>query len=210
MNPKTIKYARGMTPYKTQVCANLSPSGQRGFRYIEFDDKEQMVAEMHKHPIGLVFIIVPAILIIVIILSMSFALAANIHRIDLAGVARATTVRVAVLALGIILSIFIAIVSAIGVIVYRSSVVFLTNEKIAEVLYTSLFNRKTIQLGIGRVEDVTVLQKGILPRMFDFGTLIVETAGETELLKFPYIPKPSQNSQMIIKCHEDSIKQYGN
>jgi hypothetical protein len=196
--------------HKIQASADLTHLGRKAFQFIEFDEAESLVAEIRRHPIGLLFIFVSGILIALVITVVLGILAANIDNLGFDFGSNTTMVKTGVMLVALILDVFVAIVTGINVFIYRANVVFLTNEKLAEVDYISLFKRKVIQHGIGQIEDVVVIQRGILPRIFDYGNLIVETAGESQKLVFPFIPRPSQNSQLIIKCHEDSIKQYGN
>ena len=86
----------------------------------------------------------------------------------------------------------------------------MTDQKIAQVMYISLFNRKILQLGMGNVQDVNVSQKGILAHIFDYGSLIIETAGEMENPAFTYVPDPSTNSQIIIQAHQEYVEKHGN
>ncbi|MCA9344118.1 PH domain-containing protein, partial [Candidatus Saccharibacteria bacterium] len=72
------------------------------------------------------------------------------------------------------------------------------------------FNRKISQLSIGDVQDVTVTQKGVLAHLFNYGTLVIETAGEQQNYLFTYIPDPYKHSKLIVGAHEKNLVQYGN
>lgn len=98
----------------------------------------------------------------------------------------------------------------IAAVIYNNSVVFVTSEKIVQVLYISLFNRKISQLGIGDVQDVTVQQVGIFPRIFNYGTLVVETAGEQQNYTFTYTPRPYESAKAIVGAHEKDVAAHGN
>lgn len=196
--------------HKASVAAQLSPMGKRLFKYIEFDEDEVLIAEIRKHPLGLFFIGVTGSFIALIVSLAATLLAVNLDKFgvdlgDKAGIAKA-----AIIFLGLGVALLSIIMTVILAFIYRSNVVFVTSDKISEVLYRSIFNRQVTQLGIGSVEDVNVIQKGILPRIFDYGALLVETAGELKNPNFTFVPKPSLNSQLIIKAHEDFVKKYGN
>lgn len=198
-----------MSPHKAEACRQLSPVGQKFFRFIEFDDSEVLLAEIRKHPIGLVFIAATGLFISLVIAIATSVLALSIGNSNLftdsgnAPQAILITIGLLLAGLGIVATFIIGVI-------YRSNVVFVTDQKLAEVAYVSLFNRRIIQLGIGSVEDVTVTQKGILPRIFNYGTLLVETAGEIENATFTYVPKPNETSQLIIQTHEEYVQKYGN
>lgn len=101
-------------------------------------------------------------------------------------------------------------VMTIQAILYSNNVIFVTSEKIAQILYINLFNKKISQLSIGDVQDVTVTQKGILAHIFNYGTLVIETAGEQQNYNFTYIPEPYKNSKLIVGAHERNLVQFGN
>lgn len=196
-----------MSPHRQEACNTLSPTGRKFFQYIEFDDDEKLLVEIRKHPIGLVAILVTAFIVVLVMMVLTFALSANIDQLT---TTNASSMQNIILGVGFLISIFTILGTYIPVFIYRASVIFITNEKIAEVEYISLFNRKITQLGVGNIENVTYAQKGILPRLFDYGTLIVETAAETENCNFSYVPRPNGNTQLIIEAHEAYVQKYGN
>jgi len=73
-------------------------------------------------------------------------------------------------------------------------------------LYKTIFDRKISQLGIGDVQDVTVTQKGIFARIFNYGTLVIETAGEQVNYIFTYTPRPYETAKQIVGSHENIVK----
>jgi hypothetical protein len=112
--------------------------------------------------------------------------------------------------LGLILVIGCLIGTGIGAYLYISNVILVTSEKLAQVLYKSIFNRKISQLSIGDVQDVTVNQVGLTARLFNYGTIIIETAGEQDNYDFTYVPDPYKKSKLIVGSHEVNLTKYGN
>ncbi len=100
------------------------------------------------------------------------------------------------------LTIFMLIVLAIATFVYWQNLWVVTTDSITQISQTSLFSRQVSQLSMEHLEDVTVDQSGILPHMFGFGTLKVESAGEKSKFQFPYCPKPNQYARQILETHE--------
>lgn len=186
----------------------MSHEGRRFFDLIEFDTSEELVTEIRKHPIGLTFIFITGGLISLILLFLAgFSASVNMESYvgDASGSAR--------LILGLLfLLLFVGTVVAtlISAWLYKSNVIFLTSEKIAQVLYVSLFNRKVSQLSIGDVQDVSVGQKGILAHIFNYGTLVIETAGEQSNYSFNFVPNPYVVSKQIVGAHEENLAKFGN
>ncbi len=192
--------------------SKLSSVGKKYFKLIEFDKDEKFICEIRKHPIGLFFIYLTGISIAIIlafvfgIVGFTGFLSSALEGTDVsvAAVQGIVTLVGAVMLLGII---GIMIIQAI---LYENNVIFVTSEKIAQVLYISLFNRKISQLSIGDVQDVTVTQKGILPNMFNYGVLVIETAGEQQNYTFTFVPDPYRHSKAIVGTHEENLKLFGN
>ena len=108
---------------------------------------------------------------------------------------------------------FVAVLLAIGTFitlwVYNQSRMLITDQNVIEVRQISLFSHKVSHLNIINVEDVTVIKKGILQTLFDYGTMIIETAGEQENFSFPNTPTPDKYRRIVINNHEDAIERIG-
>lgn len=193
---------------KAEDKAKLSSTGRKYFNLIEFDKDESLICEIRKHPIGLFFIYLTGMgisLVFVAILGVALSDAIN----DIAG-SSASSMKSLITVGGIIFIFLILVAMTISAILYTNNVIYVTSEKLAQVLYITLFNRKISQLSIGDVQDVTVTQKGILAHMFNFGTLVIETAGEQQNYTFTYIPDPYKHSKLIVGSHERNLVEFGN
>lgn len=192
--------------------SQLSATGRKHFHLIEYDKDEQLLYEIRKHPIGLVGVYAMGLFVVVAIFGATLGLAALLQSngdplevgTDLG------FLRPAILLVGAIIAIFALVMTAIAAYLYQSNVVYVTNEKIAQVLYRTLFDRKISQLSIGDVQDVTTTQKGIFAQGFNYGTLVIETAGEQQNYKFTLTPRPYEASKAIVNAHEENLKKYGN
>lgn len=188
----------------------LSKKARTFFDMIEFDSDEELICEIRKHPFGLFLIYFSGAFVIVGLL-VAGLLINNWIGTDIANeITNTTQYRPLVLILTLVLVFFTAIVTLLGAFIYQSSVVLLTSEKIAQVLYRTIFDRKISQLSIGDVQDVTVSQKGVFARLFNYGTLVIETAGEQQNYTFTFTPYPYQCSKDIVGAHERSVAKYGN
>lgn len=197
--------------HRHEAAMKLSPTGRKLFKYVEFDEDEELLTEIRKHPFGLFLIILAGTFITVFLFVAFIFFAANIESLGLESVGGDSDGLKAVLvAVGVILAFISLIVTIITTILYSLNVVYVTNEKVAQVHYLSIFNRKVMQLSIGNIEDVNVTQKGIFPHLFNYGTLLIETAGEMVNPSFSYVPHPHDNTHIIIEAHEAYVQKYGN
>ncbi len=189
----------------------MSPIGKKLFRFVEFDDEEQLIAEIRKHPIGAIAVIIIGVTISLALVIALSVLAFNLDRFGFEMAEGAGTgIKMLIIGGAFLLGLLALAVTAISLVLYRLNVVFITSEKIAEVRYVSLFNRQVTQLNIGKVEDITVTQRGIFAHLFDYGTMLIETAGEKTNPAFTMVPNPNLRSQQIIEAHERYVEKYGN
>lgn len=199
-----------MSPHEQEAYSRLSNIGQRFFKFIEFDEGEELVAEIRKHPFGLFIIDLLGFAISALLAIIPIVLAFNLDFFQLGDSSNASAARGVLIIIGVLLGSLSIVATLISAMLYRNNVIYVTSDKIAQVLYTSLFNRKISQLSIGDVQDVTVTQKGIFSRIFNFGTLVIETAGEQQNYTFTYIPEPYESARSIVGSHEVNLRKFGN
>ena len=194
---------------RAAACERLSPEGRKHFDLIEFDANEKLVTEIRKDPVGLFFIILTGTFIGTVLLIV-MAVVAGSDLNSLFETSNANGAKAILTFVFFLLIILTGIGTFIGAWLYKSNVIYVTSEKIAQVVYTSLFHRKISQLSIGDVQDVTVSQNGILAHIFKYGTLVVETSGEQQNYNFSFVPEPYPVSKDIVGAHEENLKLYGN
>lgn len=189
----------------------LTYRGKHFLDLIEFDADEKIVCEIRKHSFGLFiiyllggvisFILFGALVLLPYILDAS---SGQDLGIDMSRIAP-------ILALvGLLLTSASLVVTAITGYLYQNNVVLATSEKIAQQLYRTLFDKKISQLSIGDIQDVTVSQKGVFAKIFNYGTLVIETAGEQNNYIFNYSVNPYECSKLIVASHEAYVARYGN
>jgi uncharacterized membrane protein YdbT with pleckstrin-like domain len=177
---------------------------------MEFDENEQLICEIRKHPVGLVLIYVTGFFVAIFMI-LAFVILPNMFDGASSGLGGSYDAIRPILALvGGGLALLSLGITAIGAYLYQGNVVLVTNDKIAQVLQKSLFDRKISQLSIGDVQDVTVTQHGILAHLFNYGTVVIETAGEQQNYTFTFAPHPYECAKDIVFAHEENLKLYGN
>lgn len=190
--------------------SELSTVGRKHLHLIERDDNEEVLYEIRKHPIGLVGIYLTGFFVSAAVFGVTLALMYFLDgdRLDLGF--DGGFVRPIVGVIGGLISIVVLAMTAINAYLYQSNVVYVTSEKLAQVLYRTIFNRNISQLSIGDIQDVTTSQVGPLARIFNYGTLVIETAGEQQNYTFTFTPRPYEASKAIVNAHEENLKLYGN
>lgn len=102
-----------------------------------------------------------------------------------------------------------AVIAAIGLyltqFIYYKNRWIVTSDSITQVSQTGLFSTQLSQLSMANLQDVTVVQDGIMPSTFDYGILRAETAGERSKFVFLYCPNPKKYAQEILMTREQFI-----
>lgn len=159
---------------------------------------ERVLCEIKRHPFGLLGV---------------YASFAAIVVLAVAGIVLApqwisgfTSQDQATAALGaVILCTLVGLFMYISVIVYKGNRWIITTDSITQITQVSLFRKRTSELSLASLEDVTVEQNGMMQSMFGFGRLRAETAGERSKFVFDFCPDPSEYAKKIIAAHEAYI-----
>lgn len=82
----------------------------------------------------------------------------------------------------------------------------LTNERIISTESQGLFNRIESSVAYDKIQDITIEIKGVLPALFNFGDLRIETAAELGKFIFSQIPNPEKVKEVISEIQKEFQK----
>lgn len=156
---------------------------------------ERTICEIVRHPIGIVGVYGMSALLLVVVAVMVFGVlpAAGNHNSTLDGI-------------GLIVLLFLMIIASAYIFiftkVYWGNTWTVTSDSVTQITQTSLMNRRSSQLALEIIEDVTVEQQGILAHLFNYGKIRLETAGEYDKYVFAYCPNPNFYAREILAAHE--------
>lgn len=74
----------------------------------------------------------------------------------------------------------------------------ITTRRVLSVEQHGLFSRTVSELDLSRIQDVTSEEKGVLAFVFGYGTVYVQTAGETTRFDFHQVPHPEDVRKRIL------------
>lgn len=77
-----------------------------------------------------------------------------------------------------------------------------TNERIINIEQRGFFSRDVSELKLTKIQDVTSEIVGVIPTLFDYGNIYVQTAGEKEHFTFYQIPNPNHVKNVIVGLQE--------
>ena len=106
----------------------------------------------------------------------------------------------------ILLMALVIVILLLATSVYRQNTLVVTDKGIVQTLQAGPFARKTSRLSMADVEDVSADQKGILPSVFNYGTLVVETSAELKNFEFKYCPDPSQVANQVGQARQNFVQ----
>lgn len=159
---------------------------------------ERRILEIKRHPFGILVVYFMCGLVIVLVAFITLAVLPGISSSISASQANA----IAGISL-LIVATLTAVYSLIATKIYWGNSWVLTSDSITQIDQTGLFTRKSSQLALGNIEDVSAAQNGIVSHLFGYGVLKVETAGEHSKFHFYFCPNPNYYAQQILKAREE-------
>lgn len=94
----------------------------------------------------------------------------------------------------------------VGFIDYYYDLLIVTDRRMLDIDQNSLFSRSVSELALEQVEDVSSPTTGILQTLFDYGDVVVQTAGAKEKFTFKGVARPRQITNIILDL-ADQAKQ---
>lgn len=159
--------------------------------------KETVLFQLKRHPIGIFTVYLTSIVLLIFVAVIAFGIAPKYINDASSG----RVYEIAATAYLIFLSMVLGFVY-ISHIVYWDNSWTLTTESLAQVSRSSLFDKQSSHLSLGNLQDVTASQEGILPHLFNYGSLRVETAGENTKFIFQFCPNPDLYAEHILDARE--------
>ena len=83
---------------------------------------------------------------------------------------------------------------------YYLDVLIITNERVIDIEQLSLFARDIAEVGLHNIEDIRVAVVGVIPTLFGFGNLFLQTAGASREFVIKNIPKPLEIKDLIVRA----------
>ncbi|MDD5489106.1 MAG: PH domain-containing protein [Candidatus Moranbacteria bacterium] len=77
-----------------------------------------------------------------------------------------------------------------------------TNERIINIEQRGFFIRKISELKLTKIQDVSSEIVGVIPTLFNYGNICVQTAGEIDNFTFFQIPNPNYVKNVIVDLQE--------
>lgn len=170
-------------------------------RIEHIDENETEIADIRRHLIGLVIMYAQFIIASALIIGLlAFLLP------DFLGDSAGSNMAIGLLVL--LMTVIGAVFLILATRIYKGNQLIVTDLHVTEVQQLGLFNRKVSELSMANVEDVTSNTDGILPTIFNYGTLTIETAGEQHNFVFKFCPNPGAYAKALQDARSEYLKKY--
>lgn len=88
---------------------------------------------------------------------------------------------------------------------YYLDVLIITDKRVIDIDQKGFFSREVATLGLDKVQDITITISGILATFMDFGTVKIQTAGESGEFVIRDVPEPSKIKSTIYSLQHRPI-----
>jgi hypothetical protein len=162
-------------------------------RMIVMQPGEQIVCVISRHPMGIIQQYIGATFAIIV--------ASALVLFTVPGKASTDTQTLFYVSLFVLVLVLVAVLGG-ATRVYWENHWVVTSDSLTQVVQGSLFGAQVSSLSLESLEDISVDQHGMLPRMFNYGILKAETAGDHSKFQFPFCPNPTEEARKIIDAKE--------
>ncbi len=163
---------------------------------------ETVVTIVRRHPIGIIGIYIEMLTGILLVIGLVVLAVIGFF------VSISSQTKGLVAAMGLFVVAFLVVILFVSTYVYRQCRLIVTDKSVVQILQRALFNRRISRLSMSNVEDVNVEQKGVLTSIFNYGTLIIQTAGEVDNFVFPFCPTPDKYANQILEARQNYVRDY--
>ena len=163
---------------------------------------EHVMCVVYQHPFGIIFIYIATLICLSAgLLSISLLLPEFLGQ----GSAGYTLAAL----LSIIIAIAVGVMLVMATAVYRQSKLTVTDRNVVQVMQKGVMIRKVSQISLANIEDVISEQRGFFANTFNFGVLVIETAGDQASFSFNFCPNPHRVAKIILDAKDDFLQTTG-
>jgi len=189
-----------MTPEEMKTRHDQSVIDYPG---VHLTDAEFVIAEVRRHPIGLLAPFLSGILVIGIALGFLFNYTAIVTALS----AEDKLPSLGVMIIPILLIVGLAaLFMYIAYYIYNRNFFILTNECVIQNMQYSLFSQREQTISLGSVEDASYTQDNILQYMLNYGSIRLSTIGDEDTYRFQFVSDPKNELTVL----SDAVEHFKN
>ena len=175
-------------------------------RLIKQKPYEKIKLVVRKHPVTFV----PTVLFFILLLAVPAAIYILVKNSLLAGLLGDPGYRVVIILLASAYLLSAILFFYTFFVTFYLDLWIITNDRLVDMEQRSLFSRTMTEVDLYQIQDATSEVKGIFPSLFNYGDIIVQTAGPLNQFTFRKVPNPHQMRQTIMDLAIDDKKFHEN
>jgi hypothetical protein len=178
------------------------PDYQHPYKNYTFKGKrkdEEIILLLRRHWVIFVFKFIPFLFLLLFLIFLRFFLRGSF------GVVQVDLDWQVINLIEIFLYIFLWLSIFVVWINYYLDVWIVTDKRIVNIEQIALFQRSVSELEHSKIQDITSEIHGILPTLFRYGYIYIQTAGETQRFVFKQVPNPVKTRNIIMKLQKKAI-----
>lgn len=168
---------------------------------------EAILLVTHRHPIAL-FSIAAYLTIMLLLPILIYFSATGFLQISFS---EEIASKISVFLLGLYL-LYLNAITFFLIIDFYLDIWIITNQRIMSIEQKGLFRRNITETRYNRIQDITSIVPGFLATYFQYGDILIQTAGENERLTLRQIPNPIETRRIIAEACKKAAdsKEYQN
>lgn len=160
------------------------------------------IKNIHRHPIGLIFTYLSVVIGYAVFFSLiSFFLPGLADTVGISLSTAGTIIGMLMIILALLGFAFLALTTRL----YFVNRLILTEESMKYVLPSGLNDKKTTEIALSDIKNISLQQEGSLASLLNYGTLSVETSEDQDNIFFNYLPDPAENVKGLKKAAQKSV-----
>ncbi len=168
--------------------------------YLDLDPGENIVLVRHQY-IAAIFPIIVSVVVVLAILAFILGYANNNSQV-LNGIISIQTARMIALVVGL----FAVVVLVVAILTWLQNKIILTDHHYMQINQRGLFGRDVSKLTLDEIQDATGRREGVTQTFFNYGEILIETAGEQTNFFFKPVKDPLDLAETINDAHREYCK----
>lgn len=200
--PQVVHISRPINPVDQPIPPEIMQryeASKKKYPNLNLSKGEYVINAVKRHPIGILQIWVVAAMLMLLFGGLYFML--FLKEEDPSQILSSFGADGGQMSMGIaglgILAILILIGAMIASYIYSSNRFYLTNESVIQEIQTTLLARHEQTVSLSNIEDASYKQNGILPHLFNYGTIRLSTEGDETTYSFSYVANPKRHIAVL-------------
>lgn len=197
--PQIVQVTRPIDPIRPTISPEVlkrHEASREKYPQLNLSKGEYIISAVKRHPIGLVKIWGIALLLMAAAGAFFYFMFMGDNPAVGSAMGGGDFVGMAVAFLGAF-SVLIVLGAMVATYVYNSNRFYLTNESVIQEIQATLFSKQEQTVSLFNIEDASFKQDGLVPLLFNYGTIRLSTEGDETTYIFTYVANPKKHIAVL-------------